>query len=389
MTSIIISLITIGAIVYGLIEYYLHHKNLATIPIRIHVNGTRGKSSVTRLIGAGLRAGGYNTITKVTGTFPRMILGDGTEVVVPRKGKANILEQLNVVKFCADKKTNVLLIECMALQPNYQRITEHQMVKATHGVITNIRLDHLEIMGPRLKNVAEALSLTVPKNSKLFTAENRMTDFLKNKARKLNTEFIPTKDDTLSKEEMEGFTYLEHSENVALALAICKDLKVDRKTALNAMKKSIPDEGVLRKFTYKHRGLTIHFYNAFAANDPESSLMIWKNIQKTEGADKQYLIILNSRKDRKERSQSFIYVISMIKFDNLVLTGENTKIVSGMALKRKISKDKIIEIGIIKPEEQVNNILKHITKNAVIVAFGNMGAGGSDLSKYFEIKHIL
>ena len=74
----------------------------------------------------------------------------------------------------------------------------------------------------------------------------------------------------------------------------------------------------------------------------------------------------------------------MIEFDNLVLTGENAKLVSGMAAKRKISKDKIIEIGIIKPEKQVNNMLKHITIDAVIVAFGNMGAGGSDLSKYFE-----
>lgn len=192
-----ISVLTIGLICYGVLEYIRHQKYLKSIPIRIHVNGTRGKSSVTRLIGAGLRAGGYHTITKVTGTFPRMILGDGTEIVVHRKEKANILEQLSIVAYCAREKADVLLIECMALQPNFQKITEHQMIKATHGVITNIRLDHLDVMGPGIINVAEALSKTIPKGSKLFTAEDRMLDYLKEKADKQKTELIAVNKDAV------------------------------------------------------------------------------------------------------------------------------------------------------------------------------------------------
>ena len=54
----------------GLIEYSIHQKVLETIPLRIHVNGTRGKSSVTRLIAAGLREGGIRTFAKTTGTAP-------------------------------------------------------------------------------------------------------------------------------------------------------------------------------------------------------------------------------------------------------------------------------------------------------------------------------
>ncbi|MCL4278741.1 MAG: poly-gamma-glutamate synthase PgsB, partial [Ignavibacteriaceae bacterium] len=53
---------------YGLIEFYFHQKRIHSIPIRVHINGTRGKSSVTRLIGAALRESGIKTITKVTGT---------------------------------------------------------------------------------------------------------------------------------------------------------------------------------------------------------------------------------------------------------------------------------------------------------------------------------
>ena len=87
--------ITITIIIYGLIEFAKHKKRIYSIPIRIHINGTRGKSSVTRLIGAGLRAGGISTITKVTGTFPRLILENGEEVNIYRKEQPNIIEQLS------------------------------------------------------------------------------------------------------------------------------------------------------------------------------------------------------------------------------------------------------------------------------------------------------
>ena len=381
---LIIFLLTVGLILYGVFEYQQHQKYLRSIPIRIHVNGTRGKSSVTRLIGAGLRAGGYNTITKVTGTFPRMILSDGTEVAIHRKEKANILEQLKIVKYCSKQKADVLLIECMALQPEYQRITEHQMIKATHGVLTNIRMDHLDVMGPRLENVAEALTLTIPKKSKVFTAEDRMLDYIKKKADKLNTEVVASDGDMVTAEDMRGFTYFEHPENVALALFVCESMKVDRVKALAAMKKTLPDEGALRKYQIEKHGKTIIFYNALAANDPESSIMLWKSIRKLEGDKKQYAIILNSRKDRKERSIQLTAAFSSLTFDHLFLTGENVELVRTIALKRGIPANKIHLIGITEPQFQSETIFEKAGKSCVVVAYGNMGAGGAELAKYFE-----
>ena len=60
-TLIILLLFLIGL---GLIESYFHRLALAQLPIRIHVNGSRGKASVTRMIAAGLRSGGISTIAK-------------------------------------------------------------------------------------------------------------------------------------------------------------------------------------------------------------------------------------------------------------------------------------------------------------------------------------
>lgn len=48
MTIIAVTLLVL--VIAGVAEYAVHVRNLKKIPIRIHVNGTRGKSSVTRLI---------------------------------------------------------------------------------------------------------------------------------------------------------------------------------------------------------------------------------------------------------------------------------------------------------------------------------------------------
>ena len=71
LTLGILLLILLGL---GLIEAHYHKLALAQLPIRIHVNGSRGKSSVTRLIASGLRAGGLKTLAKTTGTAPRILM---------------------------------------------------------------------------------------------------------------------------------------------------------------------------------------------------------------------------------------------------------------------------------------------------------------------------
>jgi poly-gamma-glutamate synthase PgsB/CapB len=383
----IISIITFILVAYGAIEYLKHQLILKKIPIRIHVNGTRGKSSVTRLIGAGLRAGGHRSITKVTGTFPRLIMPDGTEVAIYRKEKANILEQLNIIKFCSKQKANVLIIECMALQPQYQKITEQQMVKATIGVITNIRLDHLDVMGPTLDDVAKALSGTIPSNSKFFTAEDRYYTFTKKIAEKRNSISHQSKASTVSDEEMVGFRYIEHKINVALALDICESLGVNREIALAEMKKTMPDEGVLTKSDVIEGGKNISFYNAFAANDPESSLMLWDSIVQQTKPEVDKMILLNTRHDRQDRARQLIEMIaSKMQFEYVGLIGESCDLVKEMALKNKVPLDKIVLIGDVSKEEKYEQIANSVGENAIVVGIGNMGAGGAELAKFYEFK---
>ncbi len=158
-------------LIWGIVEQINHQKRVNSIPIRIHVNGTRGKSTTTRLIAAGLREAGFKVLAKTTGTLPRLIFEDGMETSLKRRGNPNIIEQLKIFKEAAKRKVSVLVLECMAVSPELQWVSEHKMVKSTIGVITNVREDHLEDIGPGLNNMAESLKFTIPQGGMLVTAE--------------------------------------------------------------------------------------------------------------------------------------------------------------------------------------------------------------------------
>ena len=159
------------------LEAYRHEKNLGRISIRIHVNGTRGKSGVTRLIAAGLRGGGMQVLGKVTGTDAKIIEPDGTERMLSRRGPANIREYLKTVSEAKARGADALVTECMALRPELQHFCEHRLLKSNIGVLTNIRHDHEEIMGPRLSDIAHSLARTIPAAGILVTTGDALAVF--------------------------------------------------------------------------------------------------------------------------------------------------------------------------------------------------------------------
>jgi gamma-polyglutamate synthase len=383
----ILLVIVIIAVIVGIIEYARHQKRIHSIPVRIHINGTRGKSSVTRLIGAGLRAGGITNITKVTGTFPRLIIEDGTETYIHRKASANILEQLSIVKYAASRKVKALVMECMALQPQYQTITEHHMIHSNIGVMTNIRLDHTDVMGHTLKEIAETLMRTIPKNEHLFTSENIIPETLKKMADKRNTAFHYIDPKTVSTEEMKGFRYIEHRENVSLALAVCQHAGIDRETALKGMYLAVPDAGALMAFRVEAFQKHLVFYNAFAANDPDSTLLVWQKIRDEIGFEGLRIVLLNTRQDRLYRADQLAEMTGRKlkdEADYLILIGQSTDVVENMAIGYGVPGKKIFNLGYTTPEKVFETVLSITEKTSTIVAIGNMGGMGADTAGYFE-----
>lgn len=281
------------------------------IPHVVHVNGTRGKSTVSRLIAAGLRAGGIKVCCKTTGTDPMILHADGSEERIHRRGKANIKEQIATLLTAAREGSEVLVIECMAVQPEYQRTCQRDILRADIGVITNVRRDHTDVMGERLEDICDALSNTIPDGGVLFTAENNMSERLKRAAELKKCDFFQI----LPSSDLPDFDF---PENIALALAVCQKLGVERETALNGMRHYCRDPYALSAYRW-HGGL---FFNGMSINDMQSTCMIWAMLkEKYRLEDKRLILLVNNRADRGSRTQDMLSVCSALQPEEIWLLG--------------------------------------------------------------------
>ncbi|MEO7117435.1 MAG: poly-gamma-glutamate synthase PgsB, partial [Candidatus Limnocylindrales bacterium] len=74
-----IALMALALLMYWYLSLRSHQRRISRLAVRIHVNGIRGKSTVTRLVAAVLREGGYVTVAKTTGSAARVIGPRGEE----------------------------------------------------------------------------------------------------------------------------------------------------------------------------------------------------------------------------------------------------------------------------------------------------------------------
>lgn len=371
----------------GALEAAVHRRRLSQIPIRIHVNGTRGKSSVARLIAAGMREGGIRTCCKTTGTLPRMILPDGTEYPVFRPAKANVIEQLRIVNTAVEFESEALVIECMALIPYLQWLSENKFVRATHGVITNAREDHLDVMGPGERDVARALCGMVPVKGKLFTAERDHLDIFQYAANDRGTELIGITDedvDAISEEDLDGFAYVEHAENVALALRVCADVGVERSVALKGMWEAKPDSGAMTAYEMDFFGRQLAFVNGFAANDPESTERIWKMALDRYPDVQRTVAVFNCRVDRPDRSDQLGRVVAnWPQPDHYLLIGTGTYIFARAATNAGIDPLKLSFAEDRRVDEIFETIIELAGQSSLVMGMANIGGIGLDLVRYF------
>jgi poly-gamma-glutamate synthase PgsB/CapB len=371
-------------VIYGVVEFRVHLRNLRRIPVRIQVNGTRGKSSVTRLIAAGLRASGLSVVAKTTGTTPRFITSDTEEEPITRPGKANIVENLKIVRRAAQLNPQVVVLECMALVPQNQWTDAHRLIQPTHGVITNARADHLDVMGPTVKDVAVALSNTVPAHGKFFTAEQEYFPIFARAAERQGSKAVQSHAETVTDEEMKGFTYIEHKENVALALSVCADLNVDRRTALRGMYRTRSDPGAMRVYTIHEQGKTIELVNTLAANDPDSINLLW---QMTKNRKSERIVLVNCRADRADRSQQLAEMCARhFEADYYVASGDLTGMFVRQAIARGVPKEKVVDAGGKSEEKVYATVLGLVRQDAMVFATGNIVGYGAELIDYFAGK---
>ena len=282
MISFIV-ILSIGLAIAAIVEYKDHCRRLKAVPIRILVNGTRGKSTVTRLIAAGLAAAGLRVYAKTTGSAARIILPDLSEREIRKHGTAkrrpSIMEHKWFVREAHRAGAQAIVAECMAIRPETIGVLETRLAHSTIGVITNVRLDHLDTMGTELESIAEALGESIPDRGKAFVGSEGMGEYIQAVLSRMAAQrgseliFVPSAEETQALRR--DFLYPVHAQNLALALAVCDACGVSRQIALRGMQGAKPDPGVRSTILTSWRVHKVRVINAFAANDPQSTLEMW------------------------------------------------------------------------------------------------------------------
>ncbi len=370
----------VGVLFLGIAEQVNHSKNLSKIQTRINVNGTRGKSTVTRLITAVLKEAGSQVVGKTTGTSARVIYWDRDEEKPLERGPLgpNILEQKSVVKEAAKLGAEVFVTECMAVNPDYQITFQEKLVKANIGVIVNVREDHLDLCGPTLDFIAESFTATIPQDGFLIITEDEYTEYFTKIAEKRNCKTIIADNSKIPDGYLDSFGYVIFPENVSVPLAVAEALNIDRDTALRGMLKAAPDPGALKIYTIGEEK-SGYFVNGFAANDPNSTLFIWHHIKAIGYPTDKNLIIVNCRPDRVDRTIQFAEdVLPNMKIDILAVIGQSTRPITEAINKNIIKPEQYLNLEGLSPVDVFHKIEMYFSER-VVYGIGNIHGGGDEL----------
>ena len=309
------------------------------IPLVLGGWGTRGKSGTERLKAALINTMGYGLVSKTTGCEAMFIhstaFGEPLEIPLFRPyDKATIWEQKNLVCMASKLKASVFMWECMALNPDYVNVLQHQWMVDDVSTITNTYPDHEDLQGPAGYNVAQTIAGFVPKKSIMVTTEEQMRPYIADRCRDLKTELQGVgwlESGLITDDILQRFPYQEHPDNIALVARMAENLGVPQNKSFKAMADDlIPDLGVLKTHPVSQvQKRKIEFTNGMSANERFGCLGNWKRLGYAEQNHLEepatwVCAVVNNRADRVPRSKVFAKVIvDDLSADRFFLIGTN------------------------------------------------------------------
>ena len=163
-------------------------------------------------------------------------------------------------------------------------------------------------------------------------------------------------------------------------IAVCAHAGVGTAEALNEMYRANPDPGVLRVFRIHYYEKEIEFVNAFAANDPDSYLLIWDLLKPFFAGTKKTVVIVNCRKDRIQRTESLAELIARnLPADYFILAGEFTSTLYNKALALGLSSSRIFDFGGQSSERIFQEVVSLTDTHSIVIGIGNIVGFGEEL----------
>jgi gamma-polyglutamate synthase len=386
LVLLVVAVATLALLGVGIVERRRHRARLAVLPLRISVNGSRGKSTVTRLLTGALAAGGYRPLGKTTGTEPKLLLGwNGTEEdIVRRPEGANISEQRNVVRRAVEEGANALVSECMAVKPEYQLTFHEELVDVNLYVICNALEDHLDEMGPTAADVAEVFAASIPHEGRVVVTPEPYVGTYRAVAEARSSDLLLADPDAVTEEQLRGFGHLVLPDHVALVLAVTRELGIPDRVALRGMRAAPVDPFAMRVTEIGDPDEPAFFVNGFAANDPMSTLAVWQHIEEQGLPVDGLTVLVNCRADRLDRTQQFATdVLPYLPIDTLVVTGQQTRPILRAAADGVLAVGEVRDLTGASPDQVVAALDDRLSRQ-VVYGVGNLHGGGVELVAALE-----
>ncbi|MEN8122304.1 MAG: poly-gamma-glutamate synthase PgsB [Bacteroidota bacterium] len=362
-------------------ESIIINQSAMNINTKIHVNGTRGKSTVVKYIKAGLSNADLKVMGKVTGEIPTILLPDDTTETINRKGPARVQEQFNVIRKAKKSNADALVLECMSIDPALQKL-ESKFYKPDIYIITNIRDDHQEKMGSTLESHVESICSAIPGNSKIIACESPYMDVIRNKAVAQNSEFIQAI--SLNVPEKEKIPETAHEANIKIALTACVEAGIKRDVAFKGILKIIA-KSKSPLVSFLNNKEEQFFLNAFSVNDPQSATDFLGSWMKKLFITDKIVVIFNTRSDRPTRTGLFAEWIKSNQQDiaMVILTGDHkiraNRLLSSMKINPKVKSLRFNSSTSIK-----KTIMENVGVSRLIVGVGNIKGLGYQIINEFS-----
>lgn len=365
-------------------------RNSKRIPLRIGVTGTRGKSTVTRLIAAALREAGYSVLAKTTGSRPALIFPDRRETEIKRRGPATILEQAKILRLGVKLGVRAVVAELMSIQPECVFIESRRILRPQVLVITNVRLDHREEMGRTKREIAASLASAIPPRATVFIPEAESYPEFDSAAERAKATVIKVPAGG-GQERISGdapLRFFPFGEHIDLALAVAAHLGIPAEAARRGMAEAKPDFGGLKVWEALLGDPPAPWLlvSAFAANEPESTGVILERVREWPAASGRPLVgILIFRSDRGDRTRQWVDALDsgfFSGFEKVYLAGAHLQAMEVRKRRKRLRFLKILSVR--SPNVIMERLAAEERRGAVLVGLGNMVGLGAALVEHWE-----
>lgn len=377
-------------LIFLIAESIVYNRRLKRIPLRITVSGTRGKTSIVRTLASVFRAHGIKVLAKTTGSEAMYILPDGSLEEIRRKGLTTILEQKRLIAKGVKLNVECVITEIMSIHPDNHKVETYKLIKPELTILSNFRPDHTDVVGESTHEISELFVNDIFPGSKIIIPEEELNEFILKGIQQNRAVLITTKTGISNELNLPESVYEQQiPANLDTVITTARYHGIPDEIIIRGILDTQLDIGQFGIFRFDSPDRKVWFVNAFAANDPVSTLQL---IQKTseilapEITDNPEIIgLLALRSDRGERSRQWLDYLQPEGpglFSRLYVSGIHSTIFA-----RKLKNCERLTNQ--NPEQITRHIIESTKRDIMVFGIANILGLGRELIDYWSSRDLI